>query len=56
LIIQANELLIQARELANLRASSLLSNLQCLNVRFGSKADIGDRLDDVRFTPKSGHC
>ena len=26
------------------------------NVRFGSKADIGKRLDNVRFTPKSGHC
>ena len=25
------------------------------NVRFGSKADVGERLDDVRFTPKSGH-
>jgi len=25
------------------------------NVRFGSEADIGVRLSDVRFTPKSGH-
>jgi hypothetical protein len=25
------------------------------NVRFGSKADIGGRLGNVRFTPKSGH-
>jgi hypothetical protein len=25
------------------------------NVRFGSKADIGLLLIDVRFTPKSGH-
>ena len=25
------------------------------NVRFGSKADIGVRPHDVRFTPKSGH-
>jgi hypothetical protein len=25
------------------------------NVRFGSKADIGLALIDVRFTPKSGH-
>jgi hypothetical protein len=25
-------------------------------VRFGSKADIGSPLIDVRFTPKSGHC
>jgi len=25
------------------------------NVRFGSKADIGARLDHVRFTPKSRH-
>jgi len=25
------------------------------NVCFGSKADIAARLDDVRFTPKSGH-
>jgi hypothetical protein len=27
-----------------------------LNVRFGSKADIGLPLIDVRFTPKSGHA
>jgi hypothetical protein len=26
-----------------------------VNVRFGSKADIGARPYDVRFTPKSGH-
>ena len=26
------------------------------NVRFGSKADMGLPLTDVRFTPKSGHC
>ena len=26
------------------------------NVRFGSKADIGASLRDVRFTPKSGHA
>src|SRR5215472_15892374 len=25
------------------------------HVRFGSKADIGARLDHVRFAPKSGH-
>jgi hypothetical protein len=25
------------------------------NVRFGSEADIEERLSDVRFTPKSGH-
>ena len=25
------------------------------NVRFGSKADIGACVADVRFTPKSGH-
>jgi hypothetical protein len=25
------------------------------NVRFGSKADIGASVKDVRFTPKSGH-
>src|SRR4029077_4735849 len=25
------------------------------NVRYGSKADIGDNSGDVRFTPKSGH-
>jgi hypothetical protein len=25
------------------------------NVRFGSKADIGGRLGNVRFTPKGGH-
>jgi hypothetical protein len=25
------------------------------DVRFGSLADIGLRLDDVRFTPQSGH-
>jgi hypothetical protein len=28
---------------------------QSRNVRFGSKADIGARPYDVRFTPKSGH-
>ena len=27
-----------------------------VNVRFGSKADIGAPPIDVRFTPKSGHC
>jgi hypothetical protein len=26
-----------------------------LDVRFGSKADIGRRLGNVRFTPESGH-
>src|SRR6516162_2110339 len=26
------------------------------NVRFGSKADIGEGATDVRFTPESGHC
>ena len=26
-----------------------------VNVRFGSKADIGEGATDVRFTPKSGH-
>jgi hypothetical protein len=26
------------------------------HVRFGSKADIGLALVDVRFTPESGHC
>jgi hypothetical protein len=25
------------------------------DVRFGSKADVGSPLVDVRFTPKSGH-
>jgi len=25
------------------------------DVRFGSKADIGEGATDVRFTPKSGH-
>ena len=30
-------------------------NLARLNVRFGSKADIGLAPADVRFTPKSGH-
>src|SRR6516165_9897422 len=29
--------------------------IQVANVRFGSKADIGALLIDVRFTPKSGH-
>jgi hypothetical protein len=29
--------------------------LRLLDVRFGSKADIGKRRDDVRSTPKSGH-
>ena len=28
---------------------------QSLNVRFGSKADIGGGAADVRFTPESGH-
>jgi hypothetical protein len=28
---------------------------ECRYVRFGSKADIGGRLGNVRFTPKSGH-
>ena len=27
-----------------------------VNVRFGSLADIGARIRDVRFTPKSGHA
>jgi hypothetical protein len=31
-------------------------NLKCLNVRFGSKADIVGYERDVRFTPESGHC
>jgi hypothetical protein len=26
------------------------------NVRFGSKADIGAGVKDVRFTPESGHA
>src|SRR5262249_3137748 len=26
------------------------------DVRFGSKADIGEGATDVRFTPESGHC
>ena len=30
--------------------------LGAFNVRFGSKADMGLPLIDVRFTPKSGHC
>jgi hypothetical protein len=30
--------------------------IRSLNVRFGSKADIGSPPVDVRFTPKSGHC
>ena len=29
---------------------------QCTDVRFGSKAGIGGRLGNVRFTPESGHC
>jgi hypothetical protein len=29
---------------------------KALYVRFGSKADIGVRIRDVRFTPESGHA
>ena len=29
--------------------------MKCVNVRFGSKADIGAGPRDVRFTPKSRH-
>ena len=29
--------------------------IRSLNVRFGSKADIGEGATDVRFTPESGH-
>jgi len=34
----------------------LTLNRAAANVRFGSKADIGARQSNVRFTPKSGHC
>ena len=27
-----------------------------LHVRFGSLADFGEQIRDVRFTPKSGHA
>jgi len=33
-----------------------LQKFRLAHVRFGSKADIGGRLGNVRFTPKSGHC
>ena len=33
----------------------ICSRVQSDNVRFGSKADIGASVKDVRFTPKSGH-
>ena len=33
----------------------ILELVRGIDVRFGSKADIGARLRDVRFTPKSGH-
>ena len=38
-------------------ALDAISTERCFNanVRFGSKADIGARPRDVRFTPKSGH-
>jgi hypothetical protein len=32
-----------------------LQQTRCAYVRFGSKADMGLPLIDVRFTPKSGH-
>jgi hypothetical protein len=38
-----------------LSKQKLLRLLAAANVRFGSKADIGARPIDVRFTPKSGH-
>ena len=36
-------------------ACSLLSRTSSTHVRFGSKADIGARPINVRFTPESGH-
>ena len=36
-------------------ATLYLSGSKICNVRFGSKADIRERPDRVRFTPKSGH-
>jgi len=45
-----------------LRSNMFLGGAVCASqqnsgadVRFGSKADIGARPSDVRFTPKSGH-
>jgi hypothetical protein len=35
--------------------TQLLSAAKAANVRFGSLADIGQRIRDVRFTPKRGH-
>jgi hypothetical protein len=35
---------------------SALSHNKAPDFRFGSKADMGLSLIDVRFTPKSGHC
>jgi hypothetical protein len=34
----------------------VLVTLAGFDVRFGSEADIGLAVVDVRFTPKSGHC
>jgi hypothetical protein len=31
-------------------------NSKTVDVRFGSKADIDERLTDVRFAPESRHC
>ena len=33
-----------------------LCTLSASDVRFGSLADIGVRISDVRFTPESGHA
>jgi hypothetical protein len=50
---------VVARQIKELQAAGLTFGLgsldQIANVRFGSKADIGKRAADVRFTPKSGH-
>jgi hypothetical protein len=42
--------------IAIFRALRSRTALRNSNVRFGSKADVGLALVDVRFTPKSGHC
>src|SRR6476659_8784972 len=39
-----------------LRPSRESREKQLAVVRFGSKADIETRQDDVRYYPKSGHC
>src|SRR6516225_9783362 len=44
-----------ARTLPHRQCGCASQQIQVADVRFGSKADISECLDDVRFTPKSGH-